>query len=188
MTKLLFIAVPNFQDIELFNTKEALGSDFHVEIASSVMSPIRGVGGSEVIPNVLIENAVPSDFDGIVLIGGSGLGDVIYDNPIVLQHLIAQIKSFNQAEKLVSAICISPVVLAKAGIITGKKITCWDDGKGSQKTEIESAGATFTGHQRSHRTSSNEQIETRGTHGRDLYTHQPGDVRHRCLYPHHQPA
>jgi len=145
MTKLLFIAVPNFQDIELFETKSALGPDFHVQVASSTMSPINGTGGSEVVPNLFIENVVPDDFDGIVIIGGSGMSDVIYNNPIVLQHVLAQVKAFNQAGKLVAAICISSVALSKAGIISGKQVTGWDDGQGTQKAELESAGATFTG-------------------------------------------
>jgi len=73
------------------------------------------------------------------------MGDIVYDNPTVLQHLIAQIKSFYQAGKLVSAICIGPVSLAKANILSGKQVTGWVDEQGTQKNEIESAGATFTG-------------------------------------------
>jgi len=144
MTKLLFIAVPNFQEMELFETKNALGPDFQVQVASNTMSAINGIEGSEVVPNMFIANAVPTDFDGIVIIGGGGMFDVLYNDATTTQHIVAQVKAFNTAGKLVAAICISPIVLAKAGIISGKKVTCWDDGKGTQKTELETAGATFT--------------------------------------------
>jgi len=145
MTKLLFIAVPNFRDSELFDTKQALGPDFHVQVASRTMSPINGIEGSEVIPNLFIENVVPADFDGIVIIGGGGMHDTLYNNTETTNKILAQLKAFNTANKLVSAICIGPIALAKAGILSGKKVTAWDDGKGTQKTELETAGATFTG-------------------------------------------
>jgi len=145
MKKLLFIVVPNFQEMELFETKKVLGPDFHVQIASNTMSAINGIEGSDVVPNLFIENAVPADFDGIVIIGGGGMFDVIEKDPTTTHQIVAQVKAFNTAGKLVAAICVSPVLFAKAGIVSGKKVTCWDDGKGTQKTEIETAGATFTG-------------------------------------------
>jgi|TARA_Y100000034_G_scaffold91079_1_gene109802 protease I len=144
MKKLLFIAVPNFRDTELFDTKKALGPDFHVQIASNTLSAISGVEGSDVVPNHFIENAIPADFDGIVIIGGGGMHDTLTNDTTTTQQIVAQVKAFSEARKLVSAICIGPIALAKAGVITGKRITGWDDGNNTQKTEIESAGATFT--------------------------------------------
>ena len=104
----------------------------------------EGVEGSDVVPNHFIENAIPADFDGIVIIGGGGMHDTLTNDTTTTQQIVAQVKAFSEARKLVSAICIGPIALAKAGVITGKRITGWDDGNNTQKTEIESAGATFT--------------------------------------------
>ena len=144
MKKILFIVVPNFRDGELFDTKAALGKDIHAQIASNTMSSISGSEASEVVPDLFIENAIPSDFDGIILIGGSGLSDVLYNDATTTQQITAQVKAFNSAGKLVAAICVSTVALAKAGIISGKKVTGWNGQDNAQKTEIEASGATFT--------------------------------------------
>ena len=46
-----------------------------------------------------------------------------------------------RAEKIVSAICISPVVLARAGILKGKKATVFPDSEGIR--ELKKAGAIY---------------------------------------------
>ena len=43
--------------------------------------------------------------------------------------------------KVIGAICISPVVLAHAGLLNGKTVTCWPDGA----PEVEKGGGKYTG-------------------------------------------
>jgi protease I len=43
--------------------------------------------------------------------------------------------------KLVGSICISPVALAHAGLLKGKRVACWPDGA----EEIEKGGGKYTG-------------------------------------------
>jgi protease I len=58
-------------------------------------------------------------YDGIVVIGGAGSPEFLWGNSR-LRTLVAE---FAGAGKLVSAICLSPVVLARAGVIRGRKAT-----------------------------------------------------------------
>ena len=46
--------------------------------------------------------------------------------------------------KVLGAICIAPGILAKAGVIKGKKATIWDSGDGTFKSVVEEGGATYT--------------------------------------------
>jgi 4-methyl-5(b-hydroxyethyl)-thiazole monophosphate biosynthesis len=41
------------------------------------------------------------------------------------QGLAEEIKEFNNAGKMLAAICAAPIVLAATGVLTGKKVTCY---------------------------------------------------------------
>ena len=49
-------------------------------------------------------------------------------------------RSFAEAGKVVAAICIAPVILARAGLLKGKRATVFPDGI----PELEKAGAVYT--------------------------------------------
>lgn len=144
MAKLAFIVAPNFRDPEFFNTKVALGEKLEVDIASTTTGQINGVEGNTLTPNLLIEDLSTKNYDGIVLVGGPGMYDLLYNDPDTTAKIVDKVKEFNSTGKLVAAICISPIVFAKANIIQGKNVTSWDSG-GQQRTEIERAGGKFTG-------------------------------------------
>jgi protease I len=46
-------------------------------------------------------------------------------------------------DKILASICISPVILAKAGVLKGKKATVWTDFTKSQAKILEKEGAIF---------------------------------------------
>jgi len=46
-----------------------------------------------------------------------------------------------EKNKIVAAICIAPVTLAKAGLLKGKKATVWS----SEANQLKSLGAIYTG-------------------------------------------
>ena len=47
--------------------------------------------------------------------------------------------------KLIGAICISPMVLAHAGLLKGKKATVWTDAEQSNIPDFKSCGAIYRG-------------------------------------------
>lgn len=61
------------------------------------------------------------NFDALVIPGGlPGATNLRDDN-----RVIEMVKKFNDAKKLVAAICAGPIVLEKAGVIASKKVTCF---------------------------------------------------------------
>ena len=92
---------------------------------------------SEVEPDIAVKDADLSKYKSVVLIGGPG-APTLGDHSEVLEL----IKEADGQGKVVAAICISPTILAKAGVLEGKKATVWNE-DGKQAGVIESAGAEF---------------------------------------------
>ncbi len=61
------------------------------------------------------------DYDMIVIPGGLPGATNLRDDP----NVIELVKKFNQENKIIGAICAGPIVLEKAGVITGKTVTCY---------------------------------------------------------------
>jgi protease I len=76
------------------------------------------------------------DFDAIVFVGGPGAMEY-FDSPIALD--IA--RQARQKGKVLAAICISPAVLANAGILKGVRATSFL----SERDRLQRAGANYTG-------------------------------------------
>lgn len=68
-----------------------------------------------------IMDEVINDYDFIVLPGGMPGSINLRDN----ERVINLIKEFNSKKKWVCAICAGPIALGKAGVIDGKKVTCY---------------------------------------------------------------
>jgi protease I len=100
------------------------------------MEKATGMKGARVSPDVLLENVDAADFDAVVFIGGQGASEYWNSDQA---HQIAQ--EAVQAGKVVAAICLAPVTLAKAGLLKGKKATVW----ASESKTLEEEGATYTG-------------------------------------------
>lgn len=132
----MIIAPENFRDEEYFNTREALEKKgVHVEVASLQKTAVSGIDNVEVEVDKLL-NEVDEEYDAIVFVGGGG-AKVYFDNEKA--HSLA--KSYWEKGKIVAAICIAPIILGHAGLLTDKKATCWD----GVHEELIGFGAQFTG-------------------------------------------
>jgi protease I len=136
--KVLFIIAPeNFRDEELLKPKKKLeAAGFETEIASIKTGKAVGMLGTEVEVEKVVYDLNPEDYDAIVLVGGIG-AKVFFTDEKVQEFLV---KAYEKG-KIVAAICISPVTLAKAGLLKGKKATVWH----TEAKTIESYGAKYTG-------------------------------------------
>ena len=133
----MIIAQSNFRGEELLKPKEVLEKNgVIVTVASSSLKESTGMLGAKVKPNILFTNINVADYDAVIFVGGSGASEY-WDNPIA--HKIAN--DANNAKKLVGAICIAPVTIAKAGLLTNKKATTY----ASTVNDIKSSGAKYTG-------------------------------------------
>lgn len=119
---LMIIAHDGFQQVEYTIPKKTFEhASFTVTTASNKPGMATAKDKSQVKVDVTIEQAVASDYAAIVLIGGPGAMDNL-DNETT-QQLARQARDLG---KLVAAICISPRILAHAGILTEVAATGWD--------------------------------------------------------------
>lgn len=135
---LLIIAQKDFQPIEYGDTRAELEKGgYGVDVASMTTEVAVGMDGSEVKPDLAVKDANADDYKAVVIIGGSGafkLGEY--------SEVLDLLKDAESKGKIVAAICISPTILAKAGILEGKKATVWNE-DGKQAPILEAAGAEF---------------------------------------------
>lgn len=132
----MIIANQNYRDEELNVPLEALksrGAD--VKIASSSLDTAKGTQGGSIKPDVLYSDIDAKDFDAVVFVGGGGSSGY-WEDPKA--HKLA--KDAVGAGKVLAAICIAPVTLANAGVLTGKKATVFPTEKG----RLLARGAKYT--------------------------------------------
>jgi len=133
----MILAHQNFRDEELFKPREVLQqAGAEVTIASSALTPARGMLGGTVKPDLLVKDVNPQDYDAVVFVGGPGAKEYWEDEKA---HEIARLAL--EKEKIVAAICIAPVTLANAGVLKGKRATVWP----SEAGRLRAAGAIYTG-------------------------------------------
>jgi len=118
---LMVIAFQDFRDEEYFVPKEILEKNgFTVETVSSQIGLAIGVEGGEIEVSKTAKEIETTNYDGVIFVGGPGMTEEL-DN-LDFQKLA---RDFNQENKLVSAICIAPALLAKAKLLENKRATVW---------------------------------------------------------------
>jgi protease I len=95
------------------------------------------VGGSKLKPQIKISEAKVKDYDAIVIAGGRGVKEYLLGD----QELISLVQEAYQNNRLVAAICFSPVILAQAGILKDKQATVFDDP--DSISELENNGVIY---------------------------------------------
>ncbi|MFA5115328.1 MAG: DJ-1/PfpI family protein [Candidatus Omnitrophota bacterium] len=133
---IMVISESNFRDEEFLEPREIFKkAGLEVKIASSALGEARGALGARVRPDVLVSDIRPEDFDAIVFVGGQGASRY-WDDPSV--HKL--IRNAAADGKVIAAICIAPVTLAKSGVLKGRRATVWH----SEGAQIQKAGAVYT--------------------------------------------
>ncbi len=133
---LMVIANRDFRDEEYQKPRTILEkSGAQISVASSERSPAMGMFGLRVEPDILLDEADIKDFDAVIFVGGSGASEFWHDPQA---HEIAQ--TIVKADKVLGAICIAPVTLANAGVLTSKKATVWP----SEAGKLTAKGVYYT--------------------------------------------
>lgn len=119
---LMVVAPDQFRDEELLEPKKILEQEgAEVIVASTKPGEARGMLGARVTPDRQLSEVKASEFDAVTVVGGMGSPQYLWDNS-TLHDILREMK---QAEKVVSAICLSGAALAKAGVLEGKAATVW---------------------------------------------------------------
>lgn len=117
----MIVAFEDFRDEEYFVPRGIFEeTQATIRVVSDELGIAQGADGGEVNVDIDLSDLDVSDFDAIVFIGGPG----------ALSHLDNE-DSYKVAKetlshnKILAAICVAPAILAKAGVLNGKKATVW---------------------------------------------------------------
>jgi protease I len=123
MKVLIVIAPEKFRDEEFTVPAAALQkAGIGYDVASTRRGTCSGMLGAKVKATLSLKEVDPKTYDGILIVGGGGAQSYLWDDDI----LCVMVKSFHQSAKVVAAICLAPVILARAGILKGKKATIFN--------------------------------------------------------------
>jgi len=158
--KVAILAEDLYEDLELwypyYRLKEA-GAEVKV-VGSGRAETFTSKHGYPVKPDLTSDQARASDFDAVVIPGGYS-PDMMRRKP----SMVSFVKDMDAAGKTVAAICHAGWMLVSAGIVSGRKATCFM----SVKDDIVAAGADYR----------DEPVVVDG----NLITSRfPGDLPHFC--------
>jgi len=136
---LLVVAQEGFNDDEYSQPRAAFeAAGYAVDVAALSRDVASGMHGLQVEPDLTLAEAEASSYSAVVFVGGSGAMSLWDD---AQAHRLAQ--EATEQGKVVAAICIAPVLLARAGVLEGKEATVFDADR--LCAELESGGALCTG-------------------------------------------
>ncbi len=139
--KILFVvAFKDFRDEEFFEPKEILEkANFQIDVASTEKGLAMGVNGGEVKVDFIIDEVRVDDYEAIIFVGGSGASRNIENQRF--HHLAREAMAKN---KILGAICIAPLILARAGVLENRKATVWASALDRRPIQqLKDGGATY---------------------------------------------
>lgn len=137
---LIVIAPENFRDEELFEPVKILEENgIEYEIISTEKGRFRGMLGGYATATGTIDETLEhlekrkgmKHYGGLMIIGGSGSRDYLW-NDRKLYDIVSLFDKENMPE---GAICLSPVVLARAGVLIGRHAAVWPDDEAVREME-----------------------------------------------------
>lgn len=122
MPKVLIPLAPGCEELEAVTLIDILRRA-GIETVSAGLDghPVKASRGVVLIPDTTLDQALEREFDMIVLPGGQPGTDNLKADP----RIAALLKKMAQAGKYTCAICAAPDVLAAAGLLEGKRATCY---------------------------------------------------------------
>ena len=121
--KVLVFLAAGFEEVEAVSIIDVLrrgGVDVTVAGVGSGSS-VCGAHDIELGVDCAAVSVSPDDYDAVVLPGGMpGAENLAASDPV-----LDAIRTVHAGGKIVAAICAAPLVLAKAGVVSGKRVTCY---------------------------------------------------------------
>ncbi len=133
--KILILSADNFEDSELLVPYyRFLEAGFQVDIASMKKGKIAGKHGYEVVVDKTLDEVSGNEYDLLLLPGGKAPEAVRKE-----RAALDIARSFFSGNKPVAAICHGPQTLISAGLLKGRRATCYR----SVADEMKEAGALY---------------------------------------------
>jgi 4-methyl-5(b-hydroxyethyl)-thiazole monophosphate biosynthesis len=120
MKKILVLLAEGFEESEMIVPVDVLRrAQFHVDLMSIGSLEVVSTHGVRIMADKLFSE--DAQYDALFLPGGQpGTRNLMADD-----RVLSLIRRFVQEDKIVSAICAAPSILAKAGILKGKNVTSY---------------------------------------------------------------
>ncbi|RXZ84689.1 type 1 glutamine amidotransferase [Paenibacillaceae bacterium] len=135
--KVAFLIADGYEDSEMKNPYEAIsqnGTDA-VVISLEKGSKLTGKQGTiSYTSHLAAEDAVASDYDAVIIPGGSSPAKLLKN-----KHMLKFVKDADEAGITIAAICHGPQLLAEAGLLKGKTLTSYP----GIADEVKEAGGSF---------------------------------------------
>ncbi|MFZ5889754.1 MAG: DJ-1 family glyoxalase III [Myxococcota bacterium] len=122
MPKAILLLAEGFEEIEAVTVLDVLRRA-GVAVTAAALSGlhVRGVHDIVVQADVSLDDVEGLDFDALVLPGGQPGATHLQGDA----RVIALVRRFVAASKLTAAICAAPTVLESAGVLKGRRATCY---------------------------------------------------------------
>jgi 4-methyl-5(b-hydroxyethyl)-thiazole monophosphate biosynthesis len=123
MKSALILLAEGFEEMEAIGTMDILRRGNINTSSASITGDLTVYGAHNIIvrADACMDELLVDQFDALILPGGGPGSQQLRDNENVRQ-LVA---NYCKLQKLVAAICAAPRVLGAAGILKGKKATCY---------------------------------------------------------------
>ena len=119
--RVLIVSADQFEDSELLEPRRQLkDKSVVVDVASPKTPLIKGKHGATVKAVLRVKDAVPSNYDMLILPGGKA--------PSLLRNereVVELTRAFLLENKPVAAICHGPQILISTGLFAGRTATCY---------------------------------------------------------------
>jgi 4-methyl-5(b-hydroxyethyl)-thiazole monophosphate biosynthesis len=122
MSRALVLLAEGSEELEAVTLIDLLRrAGVQVTVAGLQAGPLRASRGVMLLPEVALEAVLEQEFDLLALPGGQpGTKHFKAD-----ARVLALVRRMAAAGKLVTAICAAPSVLAAAGVLDGRRATCF---------------------------------------------------------------
>lgn len=136
LKRAVIITGPRFQDEEvIYPYYRLLEAGFHLDVATKDKATVYGKYGVPIAPTKDVKELRLEDYDLVLLPGGQEAPDRVRQ----IREVLTFVKGMFDADKIVAAICHGPWITISAGIMRGKRATCYV----GMKDDLINAGARY---------------------------------------------
>jgi len=136
MKRAVIITGPGFQDEEfVYPYYRLLEAGFQVDVATKDKAVVRGKYGIPATPTVDVTELKAADYDLVILPGGHEAPDRVRQ----IKEVLSFVRAMDEAGKVVAALCHGPWIAISAGIVKGRRATCYQ----GMADDLRNAGAVY---------------------------------------------
>lgn len=122
MAKVLVPLADGCEELEAVTIIDILRrAGIEVVAAGLKPGPVQASRGVILVPDATLDDALRQEFDLVALPGGKAGMEALRADP----RIIALLKRYAALGRCTAAICAAPAVLAEAGLLEGKRATCY---------------------------------------------------------------